>query len=603
MILELQNLILEMIATGEPLPSTIRRLCVEVERMAEGTVCSVLTVDDGHLHPLAGPSLPDSYSSALDNLEIGPLVGSCGTAAYFALPVAVTDIEHDPRWTNFRHLAMPLGFKACWSTPIISGNRVVATFAFYFHESRGPTDLEQQIVDACVHLCSIAIEREHRVQERQRLTYVDALTGLHNRASFNRALAERVSDDHEPWAILLADVDNLKVVNDTFGHAAGDDLIRTVGHRIASVMAPDKVFRIGGDEFAILLDGVQSPALTEEAAKVLDIVKSPAPCGRHVVVPGISIGGTLAEQDQSPDEVRQCADIALYHAKDHGRGRFVEYSHALGTGFTRRFRAIRDVSHALTEDRIDAHYQPIVRLDTGEVVGFEALCRMNTNSGEIIAAANFHEATKDAHVAADLTQCMLLKVARDIRRWLDQGLPFQHVGINLAAADFHSGSLQDRLCKIFSDAGVPLKHVILEVTESVYLGQRDHVVADEIRLLRERGMRVALDDFGTGFASLTHLLTVPVDIIKIDKSFVERLVHGDGAVVIVEGVISIARKLGLRVVAEGVETDDQLKQLLSFGCTLGQGYLFSKALDRDAATALLSRYGQHHTTPSRAIRA
>lgn len=285
--------------------------------------------------------------------------------------------------------------------------------------------------------------------------------------------------------------------------------------------------------------------------------------------------------------------LALYHAKERSRGTFIEYNAGLGTTLTRRFRAIRDVSLALAENRIHAHYQPIVRLDTGEVVGFEALCRMTTTSGEIIAAANFHEATKDAHVAAKLTECMLLCVARDMRAWLDGGLPFQHVGINLSAADFHAGHLQERLCAIFADAGVPLKHVILEVTESVYLGQRDHVVAEEIKSLRNRGMRVALDDFGTGFASLTHLLTVPVDIIKIDKSFVERLVPGHGAVIIVEGLLSIAAKLGLRVVAEGIETDAQLEQLLSFGCRLGQGYLFSKAVDQDAATSLLARYGQH----------
>jgi EAL domain-containing protein (putative c-di-GMP-specific phosphodiesterase class I) len=187
---------------------------------------------------------------------------------------------------------------------------------------------------------------------------------------------------------------------------------------------------------------------------------------------------------------------------------------------------------------------------------------------------------------------MLRTVAFDMRRWLDMGLPLQHIGINLSAADFHAGNLQERLCTVFADAGVPLKHVILEVTESVYLGQRDRVVADEIKASRARGMRVALDDFGTGFASLTHLLTVPVDIIKIDRSFVERLAPGDAAAIIVEGVMGIATKLGLRVVAEGIETDEQLDQLLGFGCTLGQGYLFSKAINREATTSLLARFGQ-----------
>ncbi len=592
MTLELQNLILEMIARGETLQTTLERLCLEAEALVPGTVCSVLSVEGEHLHPLAGPSLPSAYSDALDNLCVGPLSGSCGTAAYTRKPVTVTDIERDLRWADFRHLTLPRGLRACWSTPIFSNKRVVATFAFYFPEPRGPSALEQAIVDACIHLCALAIERDERVRERQRLTYTDALTGLPNRARFNQVLAEHARRARGGWGVLLADLDNLKVVNDTFGHVAGDQLLEVVAARIASIAGTDRTFRIGGDEFAIVVESTRTFALSTVAEEILDTIKQQAHCSGHVIVPSSTIGGCVAGDGEAPDQVRQCADIGLYHAKERSRGQFVEYNPGLGTAFTRRFRAIRDVSLALAENRISAHYQPIVRLDTREIVGFEALCRMTTPSGEVIAAANFHEATKDAHVAAELTDCMLSRVAGDMRRWLDQGLPLQHVGINLSAADFHAGGLRERICNAFADAGVPLKHVILEVTESVYLGVRDHMIADVIRSLRASGMRVALDDFGTGFASLTHLLTVPVDIIKIDKSFVERLIPGDGAVAIVERLLGIAEKLGLRVVAEGIEAPEQLDQLLSFGCKLGQGYLFSKAVDRQAATPLLRRHGQ-----------
>ncbi|MVA25044.1 EAL domain-containing protein (plasmid) [Agrobacterium vitis] len=592
MILELQTVILEMIARGEALQTTLERLCLEVEALIPGIVCSVLSVEGEYLHPLAGPSLPHSYSAALDNLAIGPLVGSCGAAAFQAEAVCVTDIENDPRWANFKDLALPLGFKACWSTPICSGDRVVATFAFYFRKSRGPSDLERRIVDACTHLCAIAIEREERVRERHRLTYIDALTGLPNRAKFNQVLSELVEYKEGGWGVLLADLDNLKVINDTFGHDTGDELIQVVATRIALVAGIGRAFRIGGDEFAIVVEKNSESSLSTLAARILAVIKAHAHCNGHVIIPGATLGGCLAGPGDTPDQIRQCADVALYHAKERSRGQFIEHSPGLGTALTRRFRASQEVSLALSEQRINPYYQSICRLDSDEVVGFEALCRMTTPSGDVVAAANFHEATKDAHVATELTQRMLLRVARDMRGWLDSGLPLQHVGINLTAADFHAGHLQERICTVFADAGVPLKHVILEVTESVYLGQRDHVVADEIKSLRSRGMRVALDDFGTGFASLTHLLTVPVDIIKIDKSFVERLVPGDGAVAIVEGLLGIANKLGLRVVAEGIETDVQRNQLLSFGCKLGQGYLFSRAVDRDAATSLLARHGQ-----------
>jgi diguanylate cyclase (GGDEF)-like protein len=589
MTLELQNLILEMIAKGEPLGVTVERLCLEVEAIVPEVVCSVLSVDNGRLHPLAGPSLAAHYSAAIENHEIGPLVGSCGTAAYYGHPVVVTDIETDLRWHDFKDLATPLGFKACWSTPIKSGERVIATFAFYYRERRGPSDLEQQMVDACIHLCSIAIERNDRVLERQRLTYTDVLTGLPNRARFNQILTEQAAKSSPPWGILLADIDNLKLVNDTFGHATGDGLIQVVASRIAAIVPPGMTFRLGGDEFAVIIRDEEKIDLQGQAIDILKELAHPAECNGHVIFPAATLGGALAEIGSIPDRVRQNADVSLYHAKEHHRGQYVQYYSGLGTALTRRFTAIRNVNSALAEDRLDAYYQPIVRLDTREVVGFEALCRIITPSGEIIAAANFHEATKDAHVAAQLTQRMLMHVAQDVRRWLDMGLPLQHVGINLSAVDFHAGNLQERLCRVFADAGIPLKHIILEVTESVYLGQRDHVIADEIKSLRSKGLRVALDDFGTGFASLTHLLTVPVDIIKIDKSFVDHLLPGDAALFIVEGLMGIARNLGIQVVAEGIETTSQADQLRKLGCPLGQGYLFSKAIDRNAATRLLEQ--------------
>ncbi|WP_168879219.1 bifunctional diguanylate cyclase/phosphodiesterase [Rhizobium sp. P28RR-XV] len=604
MILELQNAILEMIAKGEPLASTMSELCLKVEAAIPGVVASVLAYDGRCMHTLAAPSLPETYSAAIENLKAGPSAGSCGTAAYRAEPVIVTDIETDPRWRDYRSLAMPIGIRACWSSPIKSGERVVGTFAFYYRESRGPSELEQKVVDACVHLCSIAIDREERVIERQRLTYTDALTGLPNRAAFDLVLNNQLDPSDRSWGILLADIDNLKLVNDTFGHAAGDALIRVVANRIAAAVDEKFTFRLGGDEFAMIVFAERDLNLEKTATEIQKALALPANCDGHVVFPAATIGGASPEDSLKPDQIRRNADVALYHAKENYRGRYVGFHAGLGTALTRRFRAVRDVGLALSEDRIDPHYQPIVRIDTREIVGFEALCRMTTPSGEVVAAAHFHEATKDVRVASEMTQRMITRVARDIRDWLDAGLPLQHVGINLSAADFRGGGLKGKICRAFGQAGVPLSHVILEVTESVYLGQRDHVVATEIKALRAEGLKVALDDFGTGFASLTHLLTMPVDIIKIDKSFVDRMEPGDAGMFIVEGLISIASNLGIRVIAEGIESETQAEQLEKLGCKLGQGYLFSRAVDRVQAAALLGERGQRlqwdsHQGPSK----
>jgi EAL domain-containing protein (putative c-di-GMP-specific phosphodiesterase class I) len=249
------------------------------------------------------------------------------------------------------------------------------------------------------------------------------------------------------------------------------------------------------------------------------------------------------------------------------------------------------VDAALREHRIEAFYQPVVRLDTREIVGLEALCRMRLGD-RIISAGDFQEAMKDVHVARSLTARMMALVAADVRAWLDLGIPFQHVGVNVSSADMHGGSLENMLTGAFLAEGVPLKHVIVEVTETVYMGNGGRSVQKAVESLRAKGFRVALDDFGTGYASLTHLLTVPVDIIKIDKSFVDRLAPANASMIIVNGLLQIATALGIRVIAEGIETEDQAELLQTAGCTLGQGYLFSRAVDRDATTALLMARAQ-----------
>jgi diguanylate cyclase (GGDEF)-like protein len=588
-------MILEMVARGEPLAATTDRLCAEVERRLNGVLCSVLLVDrDGILHPLSGPSLPPQYSAALDGLIVGPETGSCGAAAYFGESIGATDVETDPRWANFKDLALRFGLRACWSSPIRGeGGRVIGTFAFYYRQKQGPGPMERRIVDTCVNLCAIAIERHDRVQERERKAYVDDLTLLPNRAAFNAALAGLSCDRPGEWGLLVVDLDNLKIMNDTFGHGSGDCLLQIVARRMSDCAAPDSAFRLGGDEFAVL---VQAPEALRDidraAAALLETLGQPADCAGNVVVPRATMGvAVVSAGDRAPETVRQNADFALYHAKETGRGGFVRYWPGIGTTMLRRIDAVRDVDAALREDRVEAHYQPIVKLDTREIVGLEALCRLRVGD-RIVPAATFFEAMSDAHVAGEVTARMLSLVAADVRGWLDLGIPFQHVGINVSSADFHGGKLQSQIAAAFGKHGVPLKHIILEVTEAVYLGKRDRIVHAEIQAIRSRGLRMALDDFGTGYASLTHLLTVPVDVIKIDKSFVAQMTPGAPSATIVEAILFIARKLDMRVVAEGVETEDQANQLRKLGCHLAQGFLFSQAVNAEATTSLLLRRAQ-----------
>ncbi|MBW8743046.1 MAG: diguanylate cyclase [Sphingomonas sp.] len=381
MLVYLQNLILEMVARGEELRSTLERLCREVERLAPGTLCSILSVDaDGALHPIAGPSLSDDYNNSVEGVRIGPAAGSCGTAAFRRREVTVTDIRTDPLWADFRSLAEPLGLLACWSSPILLAGGVVATFAFYYRECRGPTEFEREIVSKCLPLCQIAYERDHRLRINERLLYTDTLTGLHNRACFEQGLIEPSLAGSS--ALLLIDIDDLKLVNDTFGHGTGDSLIRIIANRLAEASAPHRAFRVGGDELAIL---ATTSDVVPLADRILESLRQPADCGGHVLVPSITIGAAVRSiDDKSGLVMRQNADLALYHGKeDGGRGTLVLYAPELRTRMNRRLRAIDQLRRAIAEERIEARYQPIARLDTGEVLSFEALARIRRGSAAV----------------------------------------------------------------------------------------------------------------------------------------------------------------------------------------------------------------------------
>lgn len=574
---------------------TAQQLCHEVEAFLPGVICTVMRVDPaGLLDPLAAPSLPAEFSAAIRGVMMGPDVGSCGTAAYMRQPVFVTDIGSDPRWAKFRDLALAADLRACWSAPIMGiEGEPVGALALYFREPRIPLEHERAIIAQCVELCEIALRRHERVADRERRASIDALTELPNRAAFNMALASMACDEPGSWALFIVDLDNLKTINDTFGHPAGDGLIRAAGERIAAAMSPDITFRLGGDEFAVLVQYPEVLAdLEARAGKVFAALETPADCDGHAVVPAATIGGAVLAATNAAADVYQNADFALYHAKETGRGGFIRYWPGIGSRITHRRDAIRDVAAALEDGRIDAYYQPVVRLDTREIVGVEALCRLRTTAGEIIAAGEFQEATSDVNVAAELTSRMLSIVADDVQTWLDAGIPFQHVGVNVSTADFYAGDLMHKLEQSFGRVGVSLDHLILEVNEDVSMGRRDKVITREIARLRRSGVRVALDDFGTGHASLTHLVSMPVDAIKIDRSFIAQLWPDDPAMVIVQALIDIARQLDIRVVAEGIETEVQASQLWTMGCVLGQGFEFSSAVDRVTMAVLLRRHAQ-----------
>lgn len=593
MLIEVQNVVLKMLAEGQEPAQALEALCLFLETQLPSTTATILLVDDAaRLQPFAGPNLDPSFAKAIAGQPIGPEQGSCGAAAVTGEAVTDIDLQDAERWRNYAHLVKPLGLRACFSSPVLSrAGKVIGTIALYFRECRGPTPLEQSIVEGCLPLCMIALEHRERIAEMERLAYSDSLTNLPNRTAFRRVVN---ASPRAPRSILLIDVDNLKQVNDTFGHFVGDSLIAATAKHLMEIVVEGQAFRIGGDEFAVVAEGLLPEQVTNLAEQIRLVSAKALTCAGINMVPSVTIGLASEAQPGSEMNLLQQADQALYHGKEFARGTWTAFDPKVATTISKRNQAIQLLSNALAERRVEAWYQPICRLDTHQMVGTEALARIRLDDGTVLAAGHFHEATKDARVAGELTRQMIQCVAKDIGTWLASSIPFQHVGVNVSASDLSDDEFLLCLKDAFTSANIPLSHIILEVTESVYLGDRNGKIARQIKRLREAGFKIALDDFGTGFASLTHLLTVPVDIIKIDKSFIDLLGANEASTAIIEGLLHIAQRTGIKVVAEGIELESQEKLLLERGCMLGQGYLYSKALPGPEAASLLKERGQNH---------
>jgi predicted signal transduction protein with EAL and GGDEF domain len=342
----------------------------------------------------------------------------------------------------------------------------------------------------------------------------------------------------------------------------------------------DTVARVGGDEFAILIvEPLKLDNAVQFAAHVLDSLKRPFAHDGRLLVTKASIGvAAFPDHDRTAPDLMKDADIALYRAKAEGRNRVVPYSPAMRAAMESRIRISGEVREALRSAQIVPFYQPKVCLSSGRVVGFEALARWQHPERGVLTPGYFGSAFDDPEIAELIGEAMIRQVAADIRAWLAAGHDCGRVAVNLSSSEFTQPGLARSVLNTLRDAGVPTANFEVEVTESVFLGATAHLVASTLTQFRNAGVQIALDDFGTGFASLTHLKQFPVDHIKIDQSFVRGLVESADDQAIVSAVIGLGQNLGMRVTAEGIETQDQATRLGQMGCHFGQGYLFAKPM-------------------------
>jgi len=424
----------------------------------------------------------------------------------------------------------------------------------------------------------------------------DALTKLPNRMVFNRQLEEAMTREYQfgqKVAILLADLDNFKDVNDVLGHDSGDALLVACGDIIARCL-PEKALlsRIGGDEFAIILpfDGPIA-ALHGVCDAIFAALRNPVTVNGHNVECRVSVGAAVFPfHGQSPTELFKNADIALYEAKARGRGQLTVFSLEMKQETQRRVAMVNLGRRAVETGSILPYYQLQVALDGDRPIGFEALLRRRDRQGRICAPSSILAAFEDPEVAEAIGDAMLKAVLADMRAAEDRGIDMGTVSVNFSTAEFRSATFIDRLTNRISDAGIDFSRIMIEVTESVFLGRQVDNAAQTIRKLDELGFKIALDDFGTGYASLVHLRQLPVDTLKIDQSFIRTLVENRDDLAIVDAILNLGASLGLNVIAEGIETQAQLDILRAHNLRYAQGYLFAHPLPIAEALALISPF-------------
>ncbi|HWR75971.1 MAG TPA: EAL domain-containing protein [Thiobacillus sp.] len=423
--------------------------------------------------------------------------------------------------------------------------------------------------------------------ELHRLAYFDSLTGLPNRILFNDRLHQALTDARRRSrlvALMLLDIDRFKIVNDTLGHEAGDCLLREIATRLQhSIRGGDTVSRLGGDEFALVFaDVADIQHVAQLAQKVLSQFTAPVAIDGREVFTGASIGIALYPADtEDADSLLKFADSAMYHAKESGRNNYQFYSHEMTASVQARLRMETDLRRALDNHEFFLHYQPQVDARSDRITGVEALLRWRDPAGNLISPMQFIPLAEDTGLIVPIGKWVLETACTQLKRWRDAGHVELTLSVNVASRQFRDPMFPDTVSKAIASSGIPPQALELEITESILLEHCDETLRT-LNDLKRLGVTLAIDDFGTGYSSLSYLKRFPIDRVKIDQSFVRDLATDNDDLAIVRAIIALARALRLSVIAEGVETAEQLALLRHEDCHEYQGYFFAHPMDADS---------------------
>ena len=585
--------ILKKIAIGAPAAEVYDAIALMYEERHPGLRCSMLELHGNKLLHGGAPSLPKAYCDAVHGLEYGPDVGSCGTSTYTGKRVVVEDIDTDPKWAEIKHIALPHGMRSCWSEPIKSSTgTVLGAFGMYYNHIAKPNDEESSDLEAAARLAGIVMERDQIQKRVHTLAYIDELTALPSRAYFYQNLEKTIqesSQSNETFGLLYIDLDNFKDVNDSLGHDVGDQLLQIIARRLKEASRPmDFVGRLGGDEFCILVKNLKENTTKAIAQRAIDKISESLTLASRTINPTCSIGVVHYPDDgKDISGLFKAADVSMYRAKEKGKNQTTFYTPKLSRKAEYRFKLEQCLKEAIDKQQFNIVYQPKIDIASAKVTGFEALLRWQHPELGEVGPLDFIPAAEKIGKIKELTQWVLHEACKQCVTWQKEGYADLTMAVNISPNHLLDETIVDLINSTINDTGIKPKNLELEVIESVVQTHEKNLnIFKKLKLL---GVKVAIDDFGSRYSYFASLKHLEVDILKIDKYFVDDICTDEKSYILLKSMIEMGHNLGYEVTVEGVETQAQFDLIKGLDCKSAQGFLFSKPVHVNQLDHLLKQ--------------
>ncbi|WP_019091786.1 EAL domain-containing protein [Komagataeibacter europaeus] len=573
-ILILQNEVLQSLASDVTLQEVGDRLCRRVDGFVPGGVAALIMFDSAHkVSVTSSPGMPNRYRTALDSMQLTPeQIDALRTAPGNSNAVV---------WDGYSSLARSLGLERCCSSAIISRTgQVMGVFAVYLRDDDPSLAWPERVVSTCMPLCALAIEQNQTRQHIAQLSNFDSLTGLLNRTSLHNVIERLIMRGGDSqFSLFMVDIDRFRDINDALGHVNADRFLIEIGRRIRALVNDEYIVsRSGGDEFIIVVPDCSHRRAEQFAENLINSIAKPLQVGENTLSISCCVGiSTFPENGPDSESLLSLADAAARQAKEDGRGLYRFAGHEKNQVAQERLMLGSALRDSLAKGMLRLHYQPQVETMTGGLYGVEALSRWHHPTLGNIYPSRFIAVAEDTGQIEAIGRWSLQEACRQMVKWDRDGVHVPTVAVNLSAVHFRNRALPEYISNLLKHHDLTPDRLTVEITESVMMDNSSDT-EEVLYAIRKLDVGLSMDDFGTGYSSLSRLTRLPLTEIKIDRSFINDFEHDTNAQAVTMAVIGIGSRLGMTVVTEGVETEQQWRLLEELHCDVMQGYLFAKPL-------------------------